>query len=137
YPQPKRLLNFCAAHASKRPVPHLHWRIVRSAFINARTSGGCDLSMFKNLRTGTKLYILCGVFLFSVGVPAYGLVAEKQIAIGFARKELVGSRYLGAVRELHQSIMLVSTNGERSPAVLEALLAMLAHAEASSGAMGS
>jgi signal transduction histidine kinase len=50
--------------------------------------------MFKNLRTSTKLFILCSMFIILVGVTTYGLVAEKQIAIKFAGKELVGNQYL-------------------------------------------
>lgn len=49
--------------------------------------------MFKNLRTGTKLILLCAMFIISVGVTTYSLVVENQIAISFARKELVGSRF--------------------------------------------
>ena len=61
--------------------------------------------MFKNLRTSTKLVILCGMFIISVGVTTYSLVAEKQIAIEFARKELVGSRYLAAVRGIYATVL--------------------------------
>ena len=46
--------------------------------------------MFKNLRTSTKLLLLCGVFVGALVVATYSLVAEKQIAIQFVRKELVG-----------------------------------------------
>jgi hypothetical protein len=56
--------------------------------------------MFKSLRTGTKLFVLCSAFAISVGVSAYGLVSEKRIAIDFTRKELVGTRYL-AMRSWH------------------------------------
>ena len=41
--------------------------------------------MFRNLRTSTKLLILCGAFIISIVIPIYGFVAEKQIAIDFAR----------------------------------------------------
>jgi signal transduction histidine kinase len=61
--------------------------------------------VFKNLRTSTKLVILCGMFIISVGVTTYSLVAEKQIAIEFARKELVGSRYLAAVRGIYATVL--------------------------------
>lgn len=61
--------------------------------------------MFKNLRTSTKLVILCGMFFISVGATTYSLVAEKQIAIEFARKELVGSRYLAAVRGIYATVL--------------------------------
>ena len=51
--------------------------------------------MFKNLRTSAKLILLCAMFIISIGVTTYSLVAEKQIAIAFARKELIGSKFLG------------------------------------------
>jgi HAMP domain-containing protein len=56
--------------------------------------------MFKNLRTSTKLILLCAMFIVSVGVTTYSLVAENQIAISFARKELIGSRFLAALRNI-------------------------------------
>jgi signal transduction histidine kinase len=62
-------------------------------------------ALFKNLRTSTKLVILCGMFVISVGATTYSLVAEKQIAIEFARKELVGSRYLAAVRGIYAAVL--------------------------------
>jgi signal transduction histidine kinase len=61
--------------------------------------------VFKNLRTSTKLVILCGMFIISVGATTYSLVAEKQIAIEFARKELVGSRYLATVRGIYATVL--------------------------------
>jgi signal transduction histidine kinase len=61
--------------------------------------------VFKNLRTSTKLVILCGMFVISVGVTTYSLVTEKQIAIEFARKELVGSRYLAVVRGVYATVL--------------------------------
>jgi signal transduction histidine kinase len=62
-------------------------------------------NMFKNLPTGTKLFILCATFLISIAVPIYGLVSEKRIAIDFSRKELLGSRYLGTVREIYSAVL--------------------------------
>ena len=56
--------------------------------------------MFKNLRTSTKLVLLCAVFLVAVGATTYSLVAEKQISIAFARKELIGSKFLATLRYL-------------------------------------
>jgi signal transduction histidine kinase len=61
--------------------------------------------VFKNLRTSTKLVILCGMFVISVGATTYSLIAEKQIAIEFAHKELVGSRYLAAVRGIYATVL--------------------------------
>ncbi len=76
--------------------------------------------MFRNLRTSTKLLILCGTFSVSIGVPVYGLVTEKRIAIDFARKELVGSRYLATVREIYAAVLAAqsghdSAGGLRAP----------------------
>ena len=92
--------------------------------------------MFKHLRTSTKLFILCTTFLASVGVPVYGLVAEKQIAIAFARKEQAGSSYLVAVRELYQSILALSLGNGKTAASLDASLATLSRAEAAFAGMG-
>src|SRR5262245_43188736 len=68
-------------------------------------------AMFKNLLTGTKLIILCSTFLIAIGVTVYGLVAEKRIAINFARKELVGNQYLTTLREVYTAILTTWTNG--------------------------
>lgn len=61
--------------------------------------------MFKNLRTSTKLVVLCGIFLISIGVTTISLVAEKQIAIAFARKELVGTKYLADMRRIYAAVL--------------------------------
>src|SRR5262245_25601930 len=70
-------------------------------------------AMVKNLRTGTKLIILCSTFLIAIGVTVYGLVAEKRIAINFARKELVGNQYLTTLREVYTAILTTWTNGSQ------------------------
>jgi signal transduction histidine kinase len=91
--------------------------------------------MFKNLHTGTKLFILCGLFIVSLGVATYGLVSEKQIAIDFARKELVGNRYLGAIGEVYGAL-LADAPGHRStgpPPSRAQLMQSLASAEANFG----
>ena len=61
--------------------------------------------MFKSLRTSTKLLLLCGVFVGALAVATYGLVAEKQIAINFVRKELVGVQHLEALRGVYAAIL--------------------------------
>jgi signal transduction histidine kinase len=63
-------------------------------------------AMFKNLHTSTKLLILCGLFILSLGVATYQLIVEKQIAIDFARKELVGDRYVSALDEIYVALMI-------------------------------
>ena len=92
--------------------------------------------MFRNLRTSTKLLILCGTFSVSIGVPVYGLVTEKRIAIDFARKELVGSRYLATVREIYAAVLAAqsghdSAGGLRAP--IDAAVQALADAETAMG----
>jgi PAS domain S-box-containing protein len=66
--------------------------------------------MFKNLSTSTKLLILCGMFIIPIATTTYSLVAEKRIAVNFAGKELVGSRYLATVRNIYAAILFGETN---------------------------
>lgn len=61
--------------------------------------------MFRNLSTSTKLFILCSTFIVAIAVAIYSLVAEKQIAIEFARKELVGVRYFETLRGVYAAIL--------------------------------
>ena len=61
--------------------------------------------MFKSLRTSTKLLLLCSVFVGALVVATYGLVAEKQIAIQFVRKELVGVQHLEFLRGVYAAIL--------------------------------
>jgi hypothetical protein len=61
--------------------------------------------MFKNLRTSTKLILLCTAFITSVAVTTYSLVVEKQIAIAFARKELTGSKFLADLRPIYVAVL--------------------------------
>ena len=67
--------------------------------------------MFKELRTGTKIVILCGTFIVAIGATVYSLIGEKQIAIEFAKKELVGSRYLAAVRGVYADVLVAPPVG--------------------------
>jgi hypothetical protein len=61
--------------------------------------------MFKNLPTGTKLLILCGVFAIIIAVPISDLITEKQVAIDVTRKELAGTRYLVALQGIYAAIL--------------------------------
>src|SRR6516225_1903445 len=61
--------------------------------------------MFKNLRTSTKLTLLCAMFIISIAAITYSLVAEKQIAITFARKELIGSKFLETLRSIYATVL--------------------------------
>jgi signal transduction histidine kinase len=72
--------------------------------------------MFKDLRTSTKLILLCAMFMISVAVTTYNLVAEKQLAIAFARKELAGSKFLGALRPVYVAVL---ANRPFNPSALE------------------
>jgi signal transduction histidine kinase len=91
--------------------------------------------MFTNLRTSTKLLILCATFSISIGVPVYALVTEKLIAIDFARRELVGSRYLLAVRSLYEEILAArsGTAVGRAHVTTKTAIEALVHAEGESG----
>jgi signal transduction histidine kinase len=51
------------------------------------------------------LVVLCAMFIASVAATTYILIAEKQIAIEFARKELDGSKYLAVVRNVYATIL--------------------------------
>ena len=73
--------------------------------------------MFKSLRTSAKLLLLCGVFAAALVVATYGLVAEKQIAIHFVRKELVGVQHLELLRGVYAAIL--KENLAASPSVGE------------------
>jgi signal transduction histidine kinase len=86
--------------------------------------------MFKNLRTSTKLLLLCGMFGISVVVTTTALVVEKQIAIAFARKELTGTRYLATVRDIYPAILLRRDDSSFAPPKHNELLNGLAAAEA-------
>jgi signal transduction histidine kinase len=61
--------------------------------------------MFKDLRASTKIVILCATFIVAIAVTTYGLIAEKQIAIDFAKKELVGTHYLTTVRTVYAEVL--------------------------------
>ena len=93
------------------------------------------LPTFKNLRTSTKLIVLCFTFMVSVGVPVYALVMEKRIAIDFARKELAGSRYLATVRDVYAAIVSLRWADEpRERPAIDAILKALADAQLAAGA---
>jgi PAS domain S-box-containing protein len=92
--------------------------------------------MFRNLSTSTKLFALCTAFLIAIGVAIYALVAEKQIAIDFARKEVVGVHYLETLRDVYAAILaepLDANVSGRDAAGAEATLKSLADAEAAAG----
>ena len=92
--------------------------------------------MFKNLRTSTKLFLLCGMFVGAIILVTYSLIEEKQIAIGFVRKELVGAEYLETLRGVYALILAEDTDasdGAQPQASVDAALDALAKAEAEKG----
>src|SRR4029077_11331612 len=62
-------------------------------------------AMFRNLSTSTKLIVLCGTFIIAIAVAIYSLVAEQQIAIEFAKKELTGVQYIEAIRGVYSRLL--------------------------------
>jgi signal transduction histidine kinase len=72
--------------------------------------------MFRNLSTSTKLLLLCGLFVVSLAVTVFSLVTEKQIAIQFSRKELIGSRYIAALRPVYD--VALARQGEQGTVAL-------------------
>jgi signal transduction histidine kinase len=90
--------------------------------------------MFKNLSTSTKLIILCGMFILSISVTTNSLVAEHRIAIDFARKELIGDRYLAVLRNTYAAILSdrpIDTITASAPASPDNVLAALTAEQAS------
>ena len=88
--------------------------------------------MFKDLRAGTKFLILCGVCLVLTTVATYALLVEKQIAINFARSELVGSKYLALLRPIYVAVLKTETNAEladRNNALASESVASLSRAD--------
>jgi signal transduction histidine kinase len=88
--------------------------------------------MFKNLRTSTKLFLLCSMFLVAIAVTTYGLVAEKLIAINFTQKELAGTRYFTTLRSIYAAILTgrgLGTSGANAGLSPDSLLASLAAAQ--------
>jgi signal transduction histidine kinase len=71
--------------------------------------------VLKDLRTSTKLLLLCGAFIGSIILATYGLIKEKQIAIEFVRKELVGTRYLGALQGVYATILAAADDAQAVP----------------------
>jgi PAS domain S-box-containing protein len=90
------------------------------------------------LSTSTKLFILCSTFIVAIVVAIYGLVAEKQIAIEFARKELVGVRYFETLRGVYAAILtepLGVNAAEQTPSQEEALKSLDAAEKEAAGTL--
>jgi len=71
--------------------------------------------VLKDSRTSTKLLLLCGAFVGSIILATYGLIKEKQIAIEFVRKELVGTRCLKALQSVYSHILAAADNSRPIP----------------------
>lgn len=71
-------------------------------------------SMFKDLRARTKFLILCATSLALTSVATYALLVEKQIAIDFAHRELIGSKYLALLRPIYGAVLTTYANGHLS-----------------------
>jgi PAS domain S-box-containing protein len=65
--------------------------------------------MFKELRTGTKLFILVGMFSILIAVAVYDLIADRVRAIDAIRRELVGEQYLATLRDVYAGVLAGQT----------------------------
>jgi len=93
--------------------------------------------MFKDLRAGTKITILCGTFIIAIGATVYSLIAEKQFAIDFAKKELIGTQYLTAVRGVYADVLAappIKASAARPKPSTGEMLARLVTAQRHAGA---
>ena len=89
--------------------------------------------MFRDLRAGTKFLILCVVSLVLTSVATYALLAEKQIAIDFAHRELVGSKYLALLRPIYGAVLATHSRdhlGDWQDASESELVNLLSRADA-------
>lgn len=71
------------------------------------------------------------MFVGAIVLATYSLIAEKQIAIGFVRKELVGAHYLEALRGVYAVILPEDADVKQTS--VDAALDALAKAEAKTG----
>jgi signal transduction histidine kinase len=85
--------------------------------------------MLKDIRTSTKLLLLCGAFVGSIILATYGLIKEKLIAIDFVRRELVGTEYLQALQGA-SAIILEAANDLPAQQSIDTALNALAAIEA-------
>ena len=61
--------------------------------------------MLRDLSTRRKLFLLCSAFVIAIAVAIYISVAEKRIAIDFARKELVGVNDIEQFRDIYAALV--------------------------------
>ena len=74
--------------------------------------------MFKDLRTSTEFFLLWAVFAGAIILATYSLIEEKQIAIGFVRKELAGTQYLDALRGVYTALLVPTHRKEHNRRLL-------------------
>ena len=62
--------------------------------------------MFKDLRARTKFadFVLACLMVLT-SAATYALLVEKQIAMSFARGELIGSKYLALLRPIYVTVL--------------------------------
>ena len=73
------------------------------------------------------------MFVAAIVLATYSLIREKQIAIEFVRKELVGAQYLEALRGVYAVILEPASQASQRQASAIAALDALAKAEAKTG----
>jgi signal transduction histidine kinase len=91
--------------------------------------------MFKNLSVSAKLLILCSIVLVTFAVTTFTLLSEKQIALDFTKKELVGNRYIEDLRKVYAAILAEGWETGASPPdrmSIEGVLELLATADGQS-----
>lgn len=67
------------------------------------------MTSFKGLSVGTKIVLICGLFLIPIIFTTYNLIVEKRNAINLIEKEIHGSGYLTSLRELTAEIFRIDT----------------------------
>ena len=61
--------------------------------------------MLRDISTRRKLFLLCSAFVIAIVVAIYISVAEKRIAIDFARKELGGVEDIEQFRDIYAALL--------------------------------
>ena len=115
----------------KKHKAHSADYVVRKALKSFEKGKQCCVPGFTN-----KLILLSVTFIVAIIVAIYSLLAEKQIAIEFARKELAGVAYLERMRGVYAALLaLPSPEGAAQKNVsLEDAIDALSLAEAGSNA---
>ena len=61
--------------------------------------------MLRDISTRRKLFLLCAAFVVAIAVAIYISIAEKQIAIDFANKELGGVHHIQQFHEVYSALL--------------------------------